>query len=72
VTSRGPANQNQPDIYEYPGFNLDFVVRQGIKLAGGNLELKLEGRNITRNRKYRETQSRRIRIYNRYALPINF
>jgi outer membrane receptor protein involved in Fe transport len=73
VTSRGLANQNQPDVYEYPGFNLDFVVRQGIKLVGQDLDLKLEARNIT-NRKYRETQSNGTNtvIYNRYALGTTF
>jgi len=68
VTSRGLANQDQPDVYEYPGFNLDFVARQGIRLAKRQFDLKLEARNLT-NRKYRETQSNGTNIitYNRYT-----
>ncbi len=45
VTSRGTASL--PDIVEDPGLRLDFVVRQGIALAGIDLELKLEARNLT-------------------------
>jgi outer membrane receptor protein involved in Fe transport len=73
VTSRGLANQNQPDVFEYPGFNLDFVARQGIRLVGQQIDLKFEARNIT-NRKYRETQSNDTNtvIYNRYRLGTNF
>lgn len=56
VTSRGIANQGQPDVYEYPGFNLDFVARQGFDLAGRAFDVKFEARNLT-NRKYREQQS---------------
>lgn len=68
VTSRGLANQSQPDVYEYPGFNLDFVMRQGISLAGQQFDFKFEARNLT-NRKYRETQSNGTNtvIFNRYA-----
>lgn len=55
VTSRGINNQNQPDVYEYPGFNLDFVVRQGVTLAGRDLDVKFEARNLT-NRNYKEQQ----------------
>jgi TonB-dependent receptor len=75
VTSRGLANSGQPDVYEYPGFNLDLVLRQGVKLAGQQLDLKLEVRNLT-NRKYKETQSngKNTVIYNRYnpGATINF
>ncbi len=68
VTSRGLANQNQPDVYEYPGFNLDFVARQGVMVAGHELDLKLEARNIT-GRRYKELQSNGTRtvVYNRYS-----
>ena len=45
VTQRG--GPNQPDVYETPGIRLDFVARQGIKLAGVMTELKFEARNIT-------------------------
>ena len=53
VTSRGAGGQ--PDILERPGFQLDFVARQGITLGGKEVELKLEMRNLTNN-KYRELQ----------------
>ncbi|MFN3748500.1 MAG: TonB-dependent receptor domain-containing protein [Sphingorhabdus sp.] len=53
VTSRGAANQ--PDIVERPGFELDFVARQGIKIGGKEFELKFEARNLT-GTKYREFQ----------------
>lgn len=68
VTSRGLANQNQPDVYEYPGFNLDFVARQGVMVAGREFDVKFEARNIT-GRQYRETQSngKNTITYNRYA-----
>jgi outer membrane receptor protein involved in Fe transport len=53
VTSRGP--NLEPDIQEHPGLRLDFVSRQGFKLAGADAELKLEVRNIT-GQKYKEFQ----------------
>ncbi len=73
VTSRGLANQGQPDVFEYPGFNLDFVARQGIAVAGLNLDLKVEARNIT-NRRYREQQTTGTNTvyYNRYRPGASF
>jgi TonB-dependent receptor len=65
VTSRGAGGQ--PDIFERPGFQLDFVARQGIQIGGKEVELKLELRNLTAN-KYQELQEsgdNRI-FYNRY------
>ncbi len=53
VTSRGASRQ--PDIIERPGFHLDFVARQGVKIAGVQTEMKLEVRNITGTR-YQEFQ----------------
>jgi hypothetical protein len=53
VTSRGAVGL--PDIIEYPGFHLDFVAREGVKIAGVETEIKLEVRNIT-NTKYQEYQ----------------
>ncbi len=53
VTSRGASGQ--PDIIEQPGIHLDFVARQGVKVAGKEIELKLEIRNIT-GTKYQEFQ----------------
>jgi len=40
---------------EKPGIRLDVVVRQGIKLFGSEVEVKLEGRNLT-NTRYQEFQ----------------
>ena len=67
VTSRGLANQNQPDVYEYPGFSLDFVARQGVTVIGRQFDIKFEARNIT-DRTYKETQSNGTNtvIFNRY------
>jgi len=65
VTQRG--GPNQPDVYETPGIRLDFVARQGIKIAGVNTELKFEARNIT-GTLYRELQENgpnRV-FFNRY------
>jgi len=55
VTSRGLANTGQPDIFEHPGLRIDFVVRQGVEVAGREVELKFEARNLT-GRKYKEYQ----------------
>lgn len=53
VAFRGPSGQ--PDLVEKPGIRLDVVLRQGIKLLGTELEVKLEGRNLT-NTRYQEFQ----------------
>ncbi len=53
VTTRGPSGQ--PDVQEQPGFRLDFVARQGIRVGGVESELKFEARNIT-STKYQEFQ----------------
>ena len=65
LTSRGPSLL--PDIYEYPGISLDFVARQGVELAGVEMELKLEVRNITGTayKEYEELGENRI-YYNLY------
>ena len=65
VTSRGAANQ--PDIVERPGFELDFVARQGIKIGGKEFELKFEARNLTgtKYREFQESGQNRI-FYNLY------
>jgi outer membrane receptor protein involved in Fe transport len=79
VTSRGASGQ--PDIIEKPGLHLDFVARQGVKIAGIDTEMKLEVRNIT-GTKYQELQengANRV-YYNRYnvgrtatfGLSVNF
>lgn len=51
---RGPSGQ--PDLVEKPGIRLDVVIRQGFKVRGHELELKLEGRNLT-NTRYQEFQT---------------
>ena len=48
VISRGlNGSPPQPDVIEKPGLRLDIVAREGIKIAGQELELKAEARNIT-------------------------
>ncbi len=73
VTSRGLANQNQPDVYEHPGINLDFVARQGVHVGGRQFDAKFEARNITGN-KYKETQSNGTNTvtYNAYDIGTTF
>ncbi len=65
VTSRGASGQ--VDIIERPGIQIDFVARQGIKLAGIETELKFEARNLT-DTKYQELQENGDNkvFYNRY------
>lgn len=53
VTNRGP--NLLPDIIERPGLRIDVVARQGITIGKTEIELKLEGRNLTRTG-YREFQ----------------
>jgi hypothetical protein len=62
VTSRGNTSFRDPatgipqaDIYEYPGFNLDFVLRQGFTVRGIASEFKFEARNIL-GQDYKEYQ----------------
>jgi outer membrane receptor protein involved in Fe transport len=71
VTSRGAAGL--PDIYESPGLTVDFVAREGVKMFGQDLELKLEARNLTRQR-YSEFQERGGNkvYYNRYDVGTTF
>ena len=38
---------SRPDILENPGLTIDFVARQGFELAGTDLEVKFEARNLT-------------------------
>ncbi|MGE4324167.1 MAG: TonB-dependent receptor, partial [Sphingobium sp.] len=73
VTSRGLANSGQPDVFEHPGVNLDFVARQGVQMLGRQLDAKFEVRNILGN-KYKETQSNgdHTVIYNRYRYGTTF
>lgn len=69
VTSRGIANTGQPDILEDPGFRVDFVARQGFKVASKEVELKFEARNLTgrRREEYQQSGANRIEV-NTYKL----
>ncbi|MDQ3144355.1 MAG: TonB-dependent receptor [Pseudomonadota bacterium] len=71
VTSRGPSGQ--PDIFEFPGLVLDFVAREGFEVAGRDVEVKFEARNLT-GRRYEESQrSGENRIFlNRYKVGTTF
>lgn len=62
-----PENLAQPDIYEYPGFHLDFVVRHGFTVGGVEVEAKLDLRNITgtKYQVYQDNGTNRI-YFNRY------
>ena len=75
VSSRGPASGGvrQSDIFERPGLTIDLVARQGLRLAGRELELKFEARNLT-GTDYEETQDvRGTRIFiNRYDVGRSF
>jgi len=63
VVSRGlNGSPPQPDVIEKPGFRLDFVAREGIDLAGQELEIKLEARNLTGQRHVETQQSGANRI----------
>ena len=46
VTSRGLNNSGQPDVFEKPGIQVDFVARQAIRPFGVETELKFEARNL--------------------------
>lgn len=62
VTSRGLNNTGQPDVFEYPGVELDFVARQGVNLFGLDTEWKFEARNLlgTRHLEYQELGANRV------------
>lgn len=71
VTNRGAAQQ--PDIVERPGVQLDFVAREGIKIAGIETELKFEVRNIlgTDYEELQENGENQI-FYNLYDVGTTF
>ena len=52
-----------PDVVEKPGINLDLVFRQGFRIMGTDVELKLEGRNLlgTRHQEF-QVNSQGLRI----------
>ena len=59
----------QPDVIENPGFTVDLVIRQGFDVAGKQLELKLEGRNLTgrKHEEYQQLENGRVE-FNTYDL----
>ncbi len=71
VTRRGPSGQ--PDIFERPGVQLDFVARQGIRMFGKEFELKFEVRNLlgTKYKEMQEANGNRI-YYNLYKPGATF
>ncbi|NJM51787.1 MAG: TonB-dependent receptor [Sphingomonadales bacterium] len=71
VTARGASLQ--PDIIERPGIQLDFVMRQGVKIGGVEAELKLEARNLTgtKYQEFQESGDNRI-FYNLYNVGRTF
>ncbi|MCS6987445.1 MAG: TonB-dependent receptor [Sphingomonadaceae bacterium] len=71
VTQRGPTGT--PDYRERPGFQLDFVWREAVRLGRRPVELKFEARNLT-NTDYREFQRlNRSRIFiNQYERGRDF
>ncbi|MGE3691065.1 MAG: TonB-dependent receptor [Novosphingobium sp.] len=74
VVSRGVfGSPPQPDILERPGFRLDFVAREGIKLLKHEIELKFEARNITGQRhiEFQESGANRIDV-NSYNVGRSF
>ncbi|MES2497444.1 MAG: TonB-dependent receptor [Pseudomonadota bacterium] len=75
VTNRGPiqGTLSQPDIKEKPGFRLDLVGRQGFKLLGTDMELKIEARNLT-GTPYKEFQEAGSNIIylNKYKVGRSF
>ena len=73
VSSRGiNGRPPQPDVIERPGFRLDLVARQGLKIIGQEAEMKFEIRNLTRT-KFREFQRSgdNIILFNQYAPGIS-
>ena len=54
ATARGP--QDQPDLIERPGLQVDFIMREGAVILGQELEFKFEARNIF-GESYRESQT---------------
>ncbi|WCT74074.1 TonB-dependent receptor [Sphingomonas naphthae] len=74
VSNRGPiqGTGRQPDIFEKPGFTLDFVAREEINLFTP-IEIKFEARNLTGRKvvEYQKTDTTRIFV-NRYQLGRTF
>ena len=66
VTSRGASGQ--PDIKEKPGFQLDFVAREGFTVWGKEAELKVRSTQFDQHANIRNSRrAATIKIfYNRY------
>ncbi len=65
VVSRGlNGTPPQPDIYETPGVQLDFVMREGFTLMGREFEVKAEVRNIlgTDHVEYQDAGTNRLDV----------
>lgn len=65
AVSRGlNGSVRQPDIIEKPGFQLDFVAREGVDFLGQDVELKFEARNLlgTRHREYQRSGDNEIQF----------
>ena len=74
VVSRGIfATSPQPDVIENPGFQVDFVAREGYDIEGHELELKFEVRNIfgEKHEEYQKSGSNRIDV-NSYDIGTTF
>ena len=74
VVSRGLiGSPPQPDIYEKPGVQLDFVDREGVNLFGRALEAKVEIRNIlgTKHEEYQQSGDNRLDV-NTYKVGRTF
>ena len=65
VVSRGlNGTPPQPDVIERPGWQLDFVMREGFNLLGQVLEFKAEVRNIlgTDHLEYQDAEGNRLDV----------
>jgi outer membrane receptor protein involved in Fe transport len=65
VVSRGlNGTQPLPDVIEKPGLQIDVVLREGVEVAGKQIELKFEGRNLlrTRHQEFQDNGTDRIQI----------
>ncbi len=65
VVSRGlNGTEPLPDVIEKPGVQLDVVLREGVQVAGKEVELKFEARNLlrTRHQEYQDNGTNRIQI----------
>ena len=67
------GNTPQPDVVERPGFRLDFVAREEIRLVGREIELKFEARNLTGRKhvEFQESGDNRINV-NTYDVGRSF